>query len=194
MVERIANLITATLVQRGIINDNINIYNFGFKLLIPYIIECSIVLLIATFTNNLMYAVCYTFLFTRTRSITGGYHSSTYLGCVVFYIVFYQLSTIIALNTPFKIQLLLYAISMVFLLYITPVIHPNKSNCPPDKLKMKKKLIKLIFVEVLCLFLSFNVTDKVSKAITSTTIVVFVLALLQVVINIGRRLHYEEND
>ena len=192
MIEIIAQRITTTLQKRGIINDNLDIYYFGFKLLIPYIVECFIVLLIATVNGNLLYALTYTVLFTKTRSITGGYHSSTYLGCILTYILIYLLSRLFVVYIPFNFQLVLYSVSAFFLYIITPVIHPNKENNPPNVAEMKVKLLKLLSLEIMFLLIFVHLFKEVSQAIISTIVIVFILAFVQVLINIGRRAKHEK--
>lgn len=89
MINELSNIITLRLQKVGVIQDKFEIYKYGFELLISSLIGISLILIIGllsnTFSDSLVFLVCFIIL----RQCTGGYHSKSYLSCNLSFISVY---------------------------------------------------------------------------------------------------------
>lgn len=191
MIEQMSDAICKYLKRKEIIHENMELYNFGLKILIAYAIECVFVVLLSLIFDHIISGFIYIILFAKIRDYSGGYHANTYLGCITGFSIIYMILLIIKKLFPFKLLIFLFIVSLFGLIVISPVEHPNKNMEFVNKNEIKLKLCKLlVFEAVLTLFIGVFNTDIIAT-ICLTNIIVFILAVIQKFINIERRMSNE---
>lgn len=89
MIHTLSQYITNYLIKHKIIDQETEIYEYGFELMISTWIGTILVLIIGGFTNHFLDAVIYECVFRFTRIYTGGYHCKTYTKCILSYVFFF---------------------------------------------------------------------------------------------------------
>ena len=89
MIHTLSQYITNYLIKHKIIDQETEIYEYGFELMISTWIGTILVLIIGSITNHFLDAVIYECVFRFTRIYTGGYHCKTYTKCILSYVFFF---------------------------------------------------------------------------------------------------------
>ena len=149
MILRIADKLTESMFRNDIISDDKEIYKFGIALCLSSGISFATVLLISLLTNHLFYAMIYLFIFTRLRTIMGGYHCKTYFTCNVAYISIYLIfEFLIGLEWEFQNIFLMELFSSVLIWCYAPSEHKNKplSNDEYRQFRLKSRIMVIMMV------------------------------------------------
>lgn len=188
MIHKLSTLISDQFEKHGIIsNETKEVYTYGVEItissLIGLIIAITIGIVFRCFTQSMIYYV----IFVALRSITGGYHASTYLKCnIIFSLI--SLFTLLVSKAASEIQLSVGIITMFFLhaiaifLWLAPVENPNK---PIEKNKrIYLKLISVviaIFLYILSILLYINQYNFESAIAIITVFVVSILCMIPLI-------------
>ncbi len=82
MIKKLSTLISNQFVKRNIISEDAqDVYTYGVEITISSLIGFILVTTIGIIFKSLMQAIIFYVIFVALRSITGGYHASTYLKC-----------------------------------------------------------------------------------------------------------------
>ena len=152
MVKKLADKISLYYVRKNIISvGELEVYSYGFVLLLSAILNLTLVISIAIIFDMLIQAVVFVLSFILLRTFGGGYHAKTHMGCVwAFFIVFvflsFALSLLSAYATPIFV-LIIAQVSFVFIWVFAPVEAKNKPLSAAKQKRMKKvcRTIALIF-------------------------------------------------
>lgn len=146
--------ITAFLIEQKIIsNEDREIYEYGFELLLADLLNFSIILLIGGITHQLWPTVLYMLIFVGLRSVCGGYHAKTHLRChtctIGVYILFLLLLHIPILTNSKLLLLWGNFIAAIPIILFAPISHANK---PLSKAVHKRnRFLSIIFYFMLFL-------------------------------------------
>lgn len=186
MIEKLSKYITKRLYETNIISSDFEIYEFGFRLLIPYILECILVILISLSINFFLEAIIYIILFAKIRDYSGGYHANSYFGCAVSFVLLFLVHCLTIELINYHFLLINYIIANIGLVLLAPVSHPMKKSRSMSRMFIKKQLSYYLFYSFLTSLIFFNISVALVKSIYVTIIIVFMLAVLQALINIER--------
>lgn len=138
MEKELASRLTNKLSSQGYIEKNkINIYIYGFELLISTIITLLLMILISAALGLPFTWLFFLLGFIPARIFSGGYHAKTHLICYVVFSVFFALSCVISLlfsfNTNFAV------VTSFVLLGILLLFSPVEAENKPLKENSRKK-------------------------------------------------------
>lgn len=133
MITALSKRITYFLYFKKVITfDTIEIYQYGFEMIISTIIGFFITIMIGVLFRMIWLSLLYYIIFVVLRQFTGGYHAKTYFKCnLVFAVttVFIFLLTKMAIVSEIYtigIHLLLLFFSIITVWFGTPVENKNK--------------------------------------------------------------------
>lgn len=123
--------ITAFLINQKIVPDeDKEIYEYGFDLLLADTFNFAGILLIGAITHQLWLTILYILIFVGLRSVCGGYHAKTHLRCHIgtigAYILFLLLLNMQALTDNWLLLLGGDSIAAIPIILFAPIQHKNK--------------------------------------------------------------------
>lgn len=153
MLNNISNLISSKFVSNNIISEDVqDVYTYGIEIIISSIIGFVITFIIGLLLNVLMQTMIYYVIFVLLRSMTGGYHASTYFKCnlvfsiITLFVILFS-KAIYTIHVSEGILTLLFLQSVAIFIWLAPVENINK---PIEK---KKKVYWKITSVVISVFL-----------------------------------------
>ena len=132
--------ITVFLISQKIVPDeDKEIYEYGFDLLLADIFNFAGILLIGSITHQLWFTTLYILIFVGLRSMCGGYHAKTHLRCHIgtigAYILFLLLLNTQAITDNWLLLLWGDSIAAMPIVFFAPIQHKNK----PLSVKVRKR-------------------------------------------------------
>lgn len=140
--------ITAFLIEQKIISDeDREIYEYGFELLLADLFNFSVILLTGGIAHQLWPTVLYILIFVGLRSVCGGYHAKTHLRCHIGTIGVYILFLLLlSMQTVVENKwLLLWGdfFAAIPIILFAPIPHANK---PLSKTVRRRNRIRSIIL------------------------------------------------
>lgn len=84
MIEKSAKYFTEKLVSKKLVrNEDRDIYQYGIEVLLSTAINIMLLLVIGIITKTVLLSICHFLILATVRTLTGGYHASTYLKCEI---------------------------------------------------------------------------------------------------------------
>lgn len=160
MYNKISEKITRKLVELGIIdNESIDIYKYGFELLLSLLFTTLFILILSVFIKKLSETVIYLIGFFVVRIICGGYHAKHHYSCFITTISSYILFLLFEYLTITENQSKLFTVvtlvfSIIIIAAFSPVEHPDNPMTEYRRIKNRRLSYILIFALVLCLVIS----------------------------------------
>lgn len=150
MIEYGALYLTNLLIlNEKISEEQKEIYNYGFELLISSLINFIIIIVLSLIFDEFYFTMYFIIQYYPLKKISGGYHANTYRKCILSFTLIY--TSILIINTVQKIKLnnilILGWITGFLLLFIFAPIEDKRK--PIDKVmrkKLKRSSILLYFV------------------------------------------------
>lgn len=164
----VVNSIIRFLVNNKAINqdeDEIAFYRYGIEISLSSIIGVILILLLGVFFKDIAASLIYLSMFILIRTITGGFHASTYIKCNLltssgFIIVLYAS---LLMNGYINRLFILgaYILSIAIIIYKAPVENNNK---PISNNKRKVFKIISVFIYAVLFVINYNIlNDKTTK-------------------------------
>lgn len=132
MIKKLSTLISNQFVKHNIISeDTQDVYTYGVEITISSLIGFILVIIIGIIFKSLMQIMIFYVIFLALRSMTGGYHASTYLKCNTIF-SFISMFTLLFSKASSEIHLSVGIITLFFVpavaifLRLAPVENPNK--------------------------------------------------------------------
>lgn len=185
MISKISTLISNQLVKHKIISEDAqDVYNYGVEIIISSFIGFIIVVLVGIIFKALLQAMIFYVIFVALRSMTGGFHATTYLRCnIIFSVV--SLFTILFSKAASEIQLSVGMITLFFLpaiaifIWLAPVENPNKPIEEKKRIYWKlTAVIVSVLLYILSILLYINQHIFESAVVTITVFVVSILCTI----------------
>lgn len=197
MIAWLSNYMVRVLLKNKIIEaDKIEVYQYGYEIIISTIITFLIVLISGIVLKCLPAALLYFLIFAVMRLICGGYHAQHYWSCNTLFAVvtvsvlllfkFFPMDGIAAIHYTF----LLFSILVVFV--YAPVENENKSISEKRKAMFRKISRGAVVVIALVSCVVYMQKSSYTKLIDITLMVVAVSTLVGGVK--GRRVCYEKGS
>ncbi len=197
MISWIANYWVRFLLGRGLIEDDkMEIYQYGFELLLSSLITFAIVVFLGAIFKCLFAALLYFLLFACMRLICGGYHARHYWSCnLIFTVVTASLLLLFKYlpmegYAPFHYTSLAFSVLVVFA--YAPVENENKPLNEGQKVffRIISRITVVLIVLLSCLI--YIMHNSYSKLIDLTLLVVAVSILIGGIVE-GRDNHGSED-
>lgn len=152
MIGRMSRKITESLLVRNILpQEEREIYEYGFELLISSVIGFVIVLASGVFFGILAESMLFYIIFVSVRPFCGGYHADTHLKCKLTFIAVYAMvmifTDIFADNYRIIYHSLMLAVYWLAIILYAPVENKNKPLDSDEKAANRR--ISIILAAVL---------------------------------------------
>ncbi len=182
VMNNLSMILTHYFVSKKLIPyEKMEIYNYGFKLMLSDIINFSIIMLLGVLLNRVLDGLVYLVVLCSIRRFSGGFHAKTFWLCRLSMIItFLLILTLVDFLSFITISPLTSVfINIVLLLFIavfSPVKHPNKKL---NSKQIKKNKYNAILVTILWTPLSvFLIYLNITQGITIVTTILAVVILM----------------
>ena len=160
MYKKSARYLTNQFVKHGSISqEKVNVYAYGFEILISTIIYTIIFLITAAITDTILESLLFWFGFFIVRTIAGGYHAKTYIFCHILFLLNHIAFIVILKSIPSDAIIFLNSCSMltsaICLFKFAPVDHPNKRFTKNEKNKFRAGSVAYAFLILAITSLAF---------------------------------------
>lgn len=178
MITSLAQIITGCLIRNKIIgNTKLDIYIYGFEIMISNIICFGIGLLIGAIFSELLECIIFLTAFVLLRRYCGGYHAETYLICDTIFTINVLLVMIILKIIsvyPIYVHFIIVCVSIVSAVMLAPVENKYKPLTIEEKKRHKlnavvMSLVMIIISSVLC-FISFKFAAVIDMALITVAL------------------------
>lgn len=169
MLNKMAMKLSDRLLRNGVITEDIlDIYVYGFELIISSLTNIITVLLVGILINRFFQTLAFLFVFILLRSFSGGYHANTYVKCSIVTFSTYALVLLVSnfLIVPKMVYLALLLIGFVILCIFAPIKNPNK-----ELTVMKARIFKVLSASIFTLLVTAGMFLK--ESLTSISNVIF---------------------
>lgn len=160
MFSQLAQKLAYFFVEKNIVkSEEINIYIYGYEIMISETINWLITIAIATFTKTLVETFVYMLTFMQLRGVLGGFHAKSHMGCIIISTIVYMQYLYIIYRTPFNLYWILIPggilLHMVLVFVIAPVSHSNKPFINEiERMKFRNRSYRLsILYGIVCVIL-----------------------------------------
>ncbi len=178
-MELIANILTKKYIEKNIIDEKLqNMYREGLMLIIADIINISIILLIGACIRKFTYSAIFLATFWTVRWFSGGYHAKTYGLCRITTVSSFLMAVLLCDILKGQMQylsVLFIIITLITILFFSPIKHPNKELSPQVRRKSKKIALIIASLFSMCSVILCQ-HMKIEGFIISTTL--FIITVL----------------
>ena len=161
MIEKKAEYISEKLVEKNLVkNKDKDVYQYGIEVLISTAINIMLLLVIGIITKTVLLSICHFLILATIRTLTGGYHASTYLRCEILGCVTY-ITIVLCLEKVtqiFCVSNWLIVCSLMGIITLINFAITNKRTVIDKELKRLKK--KVILRELTWIMLVLLLEDK----------------------------------
>lgn len=180
MINRISERIAIFLLNKKVIEEKeLEIYIYGYEVLISSVIDFFIVLLIAVIFNRIILMTIFFTMFVSIRIYTGGYHADTFGKCKI---VFIMICLLVTLTAYIRILLMPMIIIMMFynatVFILAPVENINKplTNCEKTKYRNISIVLSIIWTTIAVItYFSFT---EICQSIAVTALIIAVMMIV----------------
>lgn len=182
MIHRISQMITDFLISQNVIlEEEADIYTYGYETALSAIIDFVIVLVIGAILHHMLIAFLFFTMFITVRFYTGGFHASTYVKCKATFITILLIVLFCS-----SIRLSLSAIILIMLQFLisvyclSPIDNVNKPLDKKEKVKYHRISVIYSFLwSVAAIIMNFYI-PSVSSTIASTAFFITVLMIVEI--------------
>lgn len=159
MLNKFAISLANLLLKNNVIQKKeLNIYIYGWILILSTAISIFTILILSIIFQQLLGSMLFLLFFFTLRAFAGGYHSNTHYGCFIFTQGIYLFAVFLYYNIPtafIKIFILCsIIISYIFIFTKAPVDHPNKPLSSQNKKKFFYISTLIIFMQTIYIITS----------------------------------------
>lgn len=163
----------------------LDIYVYGFELIISSIIETSALLLVGFLIGKIIETMLFLFSFSSIRFFSGGYHANSYLKCfavtlVNYFLVLFLYNNLIdfSVNIILVFSLVTFILSLILFIKVCPVKSKGKTIL---NYKMQKRLsvIALCINMALVMVLFYILKNSILIIVLSTILMVDTLIIVE---------------
>ena len=163
----------------------LEIYVYGFELIISSIIETSALLLVGFLIGKIIETMLFLFSFSSIRFFSGGYHANSYLKCfavtlVNYFLVLFLYNNLIdfSVNIILVFSLVTFILSLILFIKVCPVKSKGKTIL---NYKMQKRLsvIALCINMALVMVLFYILKNSILIIVFPTILMVDTLIIIE---------------
>lgn len=151
-MEGLSIKLTNYILRKKVIQkEDYDVYQYGFQSFLEILtnILCSII--IASLLNMLLECIVFFLIFIPIRSFNGGFHLQKYYACLLFSCMALTIVLLMVkyLVAPLHISFILYLISLLLIILIGPVDHPNRKVDFDENIFFKWKTNVTLFLSLI---------------------------------------------
>lgn len=188
MVESFANKITSFLVYSKAIEDQeYNLYLYGFKTLIAFVINIVVILFVGSMINRFKETLLFLLCYCPIRQFTGGYHADSYKKCLISFILIYLANIFIverlAHNNLEYFIIVAMLIGYIGIYFLSPLEHRNNPLNYKERKKYRKVAIYISSIVIIFSMIGINFSEiyKYSIYAASSIICIYVMLVLGII-------------
>lgn len=187
MIHRLSKIIADFLLKKDAVSESeIDIYVYGYEMIILSFIDFCIVASIGLIFEELFAMLTFFAVFVSVRIYTGGYHANTVLRCkLVFTMISLSIIFLLKLKYPLLLYILILSLFMITCIYLAPVENSNKPLDKSEQMKYRKISITLSIIWSAIALLLYFFAIKICTAITVSA---FFIMLLMVIASYGKEI------
>ena len=185
MVHRLSKMIANFLLHKNVISETeIDIYIYGYEIIILGIIDVFIVLIVGLIFNQFITMLIFFTMFISVRLYTGGYHANTVLKCkAVFISICISLVFLSEFKFPYYLHILIMLLYLITSFFLAPIENHNKPLTSEEQTKYRRISIAMsLFWSIADVFSYFFAI----KICTSITVTAFFITLLMIIGEYGK--------
>lgn len=180
MENTVAIWICNKLLEKKIISDTyLEVYIYGFELILSFLISSSIIIAIGIITNQIIPTLTFLITFIFIRQFTGGFHANSYIMCKIYTFSCYAISIFFSLHFPVNwfAFVILFIIGEAIVGLLAPIENPHKPLSTKEKKKHKKKSLFLFSIWTLMgvVFSFFEISISNTIFYTLCTIIILMI-------------------
>lgn len=153
MITSLAQYITGILLKNNIIeNEHLDIYIYGFEVLISGALSLFIGLILGLMFSQLMECIVFLIVFVTLRKYCGGYHADTYLKCNTFFAINIAIvMAILKLDFEYScaVHMMLCVLCILTYFVLLPIENIYKPITDEEKKKYRLIAVTLAFITVI---------------------------------------------
>lgn len=187
MIHKLSTMISSHMVKKKVVNKELEeVYIYGIEIIISSIVGFLLTAAIGVLLNAFDEAMIYYAVFVILRSMTGGFHASSYFKCNLVF-NFITLFVLIFSKAESEIYMTIGTITLLFLssisifILLAPIENPNKPIDEEKKPYLKVAAVSVsIFLYVLSILLYINSYIYHAAVIVTTIFSVSMLCMLTI--------------
>lgn len=151
MLNKLSKKLATRLVKNKIISyEDVDIYVYGFELLLSFLFSTLLILCIGAVFDCIVETIFFLIIFILLRSFSGGYHALTYSFCTFVTLSVYGTTILLSHYTHINyISFYIIAcIGIITLSILAPVINPNKEIS--SKKAIQHKITSILLFVTFC--------------------------------------------
>lgn len=164
MIKLFSKKITEFLINQNVIQDEAEIYQYGFEQIISSVMGFIGILLISLYLDILLEGVIYSLSFYIIRKYTGGFHCKTYLTCNLSFICIFVIYHYINLITSSIFSIIVLLISFYFIWVLAPCDHDKKKFTGMERNLYKRISRGIIVIITLISIVLYSFTQTIGLA------------------------------
>lgn len=160
--------------------EDMELFHYGLKSLIKYIIFLIILIPICIYLNNLKESFIFLLLFILIRINVGGYHLNNAYTCLIVSVSLICIIPYLLIRYPLTsfISFILFFIGACILILCAPVAHDKKKITVSEQKYFKRKIKVLLIIYLLLLILFELINDTNIATIISFSIFINAINVL----------------
>lgn len=183
MVESCANKITSFLIYNKTIDEKeYDLYLYGFKTLIAFIINIIAILFIGYILNVFKETALFLLCYCPIRQFTGGYHADNYKKCLLSFVIIYIANrSMIEALAYYKLEniiILILFISYIGIYLLSPLEHRNNPLNKNERKRYRKVAIFLSSIVLLFILVGINFAKIYKYSIYAALAIICIFAML----------------
>lgn len=187
MIHRLSKIIADFLLKKDAVSESeIDIYVYGYEMIILSFIDFCIVATIGLIFKELFTMLTFFLVFVSVRIYTGGYHANTVLRCkFVFTMISLSVVYLLKLKYPLLLYILILSLFIITCVYLAPIENLNKPLDKSEQMKYRKISIALSIIWSATAVMLYFFAIKICSAITISA---FFITLLMVIASYGKEI------
>ena len=175
----------------------LDIYVYGFELILSSIIETVALLFIGFLIGKSVETILFLFSFSSIRFFSGGYHANSYLKCfavtlVNFFLVLLLYNKLInfSINMIFVVSLVVFGLSLALFIKVCPVKSNGKTIIKPKKQKILSIIAlctNIVLSSVLIYVFKINILIIILPTIFMVDTMIIIEKIKQGVVKNGKK-------
>jgi accessory gene regulator B len=190
MFKSCGDKVTSFLVlNKQIDNNDYEIYKYGFKALIAFLVNIAIVIGVGIAFNRLIHSIIFLFCYCLIRQFAGGYHADNNRKRLVIFLCIFIITTLfskyIYIKSYKEIVALISVISFIGIYILSPVECRNNplSSKEINKYKKVSRFIAIIVIIYNLIILNNDRLYNYSIYISSALFWIFIMLFLGIIQN-----------
>lgn len=172
MLNKMAIKLSNRLLQNEVITEDvIDVYVYGFELIISSLVNTLVIILAGSLLSKIVQTVSFLFVFILLRSFTGGYHANTYTKCSI--VTFSTYATVLLLSHYINISKFAYMtlliLGAIILAIFAPIKNPNKQLT-----ELKIRIFKILSLFIFIMFITVGIL-LIDRNLSISNVIYFAL-------------------